>query len=258
MAQSNHSGEGVVKASNGFPRRASAGRGRDALPPTLLLRDRRCGGCGGGDDAGLGRGVRGGPDHRPRDGYDPRLALDAGPASAPRWWRSRSSPRWPGYALQSWLPEALLQLIVGTLLLIFGLQWLRKAILRAAGLKALHDEEDAFRSEVEAARARRRGAPPGARLVRLRGQLQGRLPRGPRDRLHRHHLRAERRLDRARHARRRDRRGRSCSPPASRCTSRWRGCPRTRSSSSSACCSAPSAPSGPSRAWAGSPPTTRA
>ena len=58
-----------------------------------------------------------------------------------------------GYALQSWLPEALLQLVVGTLLLIFGLQWLRKAILRSAGLKALHDEDDAFREEVEASRA---------------------------------------------------------------------------------------------------------
>jgi uncharacterized membrane protein len=58
-----------------------------------------------------------------------------------------------GYALQSWLPEALLQLIVGALLLIFGLQWLRKAILRSAGLKALHDEEAAFRAEAEAARA---------------------------------------------------------------------------------------------------------
>jgi len=58
-----------------------------------------------------------------------------------------------GYALQSWLPEALLQLVVGTLLLIFGLQWLRKAILRAAGLKALHDEEETYRAEVEAARA---------------------------------------------------------------------------------------------------------
>jgi Ca2+/H+ antiporter, TMEM165/GDT1 family len=57
-----------------------------------------------------------------------------------------------GYALQSWLPEALLQLVVGALLLIFGLQWLRKAILRAAGLKALHDEQDAFREEVQAAR----------------------------------------------------------------------------------------------------------
>ena len=42
-----------------------------------------------------------------------------------------------GYALQSWLPEALLQLVVGTLLLIFGLQWLRKAILRAAGITGL-------------------------------------------------------------------------------------------------------------------------
>jgi uncharacterized membrane protein len=58
-----------------------------------------------------------------------------------------------GYALQSWLPEALLQLVVGTLLLIFGLQWLRKAILRSAGLKALHDEDDAYRAEVAAARA---------------------------------------------------------------------------------------------------------
>jgi uncharacterized membrane protein len=57
-----------------------------------------------------------------------------------------------GYALQTWLPEALLQLVVGTLLLIFGLQWLRKAILRSTGLKSLHDEEATFRDEVEAAR----------------------------------------------------------------------------------------------------------
>ena len=41
--------------------------------------------------------------------------------------------------------------MVGTLLLIFGLQWLRKAILRASGLKALHDEDATFREEVEAA-----------------------------------------------------------------------------------------------------------
>jgi len=34
-------------------------------------------------------------------------------------------------------------------LLIFGLQWLRKAILRAGGLKALHDEDAIFRAEVE-------------------------------------------------------------------------------------------------------------
>jgi uncharacterized membrane protein len=58
-----------------------------------------------------------------------------------------------GYALLQWVPETLLQLVVGTLLLVFGLQWLRKAILRASGLKALHDEEETFREEREAARA---------------------------------------------------------------------------------------------------------
>src|SRR5215470_13965985 len=39
------------------------------------------------------------------------------------------------------LPIDVLQVAVGGLLLIFGLQWLRKAVLRASGLKALHDEE---------------------------------------------------------------------------------------------------------------------
>jgi Ca2+/H+ antiporter, TMEM165/GDT1 family len=57
-----------------------------------------------------------------------------------------------GYALINWFPESLMQLVIGTLLLIFGLQWLRKAILRSSGLKALHDEEATFREEVEAAR----------------------------------------------------------------------------------------------------------
>ncbi len=52
-----------------------------------------------------------------------------------------------GYAIRSWLPEALLQLVVGALLLIFGLQWLRKAILRASGYKPLHNEEEVFLAE---------------------------------------------------------------------------------------------------------------
>ncbi len=56
-----------------------------------------------------------------------------------------------GYALIEWVPESALQLAIGTLLLVFGLQWLRKAILRSSGLKAMHDEEDTFRSEREAA-----------------------------------------------------------------------------------------------------------
>ena len=58
-----------------------------------------------------------------------------------------------GYTLQQTVPESTLQLVIGFLLLLFGLQWLRKAVLRAAGLKALHDEDATFREQTEAARA---------------------------------------------------------------------------------------------------------
>jgi uncharacterized membrane protein len=75
-----------------------------------------------------------------------------------RGWRSALSGAAAGAALLAVLvalfgpllgqvPIHVLQLVVGALLVLFGMRWLRKAILRAAGVIALHDEEQAFAKE---------------------------------------------------------------------------------------------------------------
>ncbi len=48
------------------------------------------------------------------------------------------------------VPIHLLQFVVGVLLILFGMRWLRKAMLRSIGVLALHDEEKAFARETEA------------------------------------------------------------------------------------------------------------
>jgi uncharacterized membrane protein len=101
------------------------------------------------------------------------IVLAAGTA---RDWRSATSGLAAGLAVLAVitavlgpavtsLPLSGLRLFVGALLLIFGLQWLRKAILRASGHKDLHDEDAIYRKQlaaVEAAPAKRLGLVPDA------------------------------------------------------------------------------------------------
>ena len=77
-----------------------------------------------------------------------------------------------GADLVRYVPLGYLRLVVGVFLLAFGLQWLRKAILRAVGSKAHRDEELVFRQEVEqlgGLPADQRAIDPGAFVVSFKG-----------------------------------------------------------------------------------------
>ncbi len=84
-------------------------------------------------------------------------------AGATRNWRSAMSGTFIGVVVLglivavvgpaiTLIPLGILRLLVGGLLLVFGMQWIRKAVLRASGYKALHDETLIYQRQVEGAR----------------------------------------------------------------------------------------------------------
>ncbi len=66
-----------------------------------------------------------------------------------------------GVTLVTYVPIEVLRFVVGFLLLLFGLKWLKNAIQRYTGLKLIHDEQAAYEANLAEARARGEPAKPG-------------------------------------------------------------------------------------------------
>ncbi len=91
-----------------------------------------------------------------------------------------------GTALVQWVPLDVLRTVIGTLLLLFGLKWLKNAIMRYAGLKARHDEQAIYEETRAELRARGEIEASSPRFVQVG------LARRTRSGIHCDHLWAER------------------------------------------------------------------
>src|SRR5580704_976804 len=139
----------------------------------------RASGAGGrGRVPCIARGIRRGADHCACRRHGARVAAGTGRHSAGiAVLAALVAALGPALGL---VPIAYLQVLVGALLLLFGLSWLRKAVLRAAGIVPLRDELKAFakQTEIMTAASRQAGPPPWWDAIAVAATFKGMLLEG--------------------------------------------------------------------------------